>query len=229
LYMNELGSPEDAARAVRQHWHFPPGPVPDITKAIEDAGVVVFDCHFDTRFFSGMSLPTQEINYVIFVNGNMPGDRMRFTLAHELAHIIMHQIPTPSMEEEADRFAAELLMPSHEVRSQFYKVSLERLAVLKRYWKVSMAALLQHARRLNRITEHKYRSLWTEMGKVGYRLQEPEELEIPPDKPSLISELIELHHTKLGYTREDLSRLLGLFVEEYLTLYEPPHRYLRVV
>jgi hypothetical protein len=29
-----------------------------------------------------------------------PGDRMRFTPAHELGHIIMHRFPTPNMEPE---------------------------------------------------------------------------------------------------------------------------------
>jgi IrrE N-terminal-like domain len=100
LYSSDMESPEDIARAVRQYWRLPPGPVPDMTKAMEDAGVIVFDCQFDTRFFSGMSLPTEEVNYIVFVNGSMPGDRMRYTLAHELGHILMHQIPIPNMEEE---------------------------------------------------------------------------------------------------------------------------------
>jgi Zn-dependent peptidase ImmA (M78 family)/transcriptional regulator with XRE-family HTH domain len=229
LYADDMGSPEDIARAVRQYWRLPPGPVPDMTKAMEDAGVIVFDCQFDTRFFSGMSLPTQEVNYIVFINGTMPGDRMRFTLAHELGHILMHQIPTSNMEEEADRFASELLMPSFDIRSQLYKITLDRLATLKRYWKVSMAAILQQARRLNRITEHKYRSLWTEMGKAGYRLREPDELDIPQEKPSLISEVIDLHFTKLGYSREELSTFLGLIIDEFSALYTKPRNHLKVV
>ena len=229
LYLSDMESPEDIARAVRQYWRLPPGPVPDMTKAMEDAGVIVFDCQFNTRFFSGMSLPTEEVNYIVFVNGGMPGDRMRYTLAHELGHILMHQIPTSNMEEEADRFASELLMPSFEIRSQLYKVTLDRLATLKRYWKVSMSSILRQARRLNRITEHKYRSLWMEMGKAGYRLHEPDELDIPREKPSLISEFIDVHLTKLGYSREELSKFLGLCIDEFSTLYIKHRNYLKIV
>ncbi|MBK7012326.1 MAG: ImmA/IrrE family metallo-endopeptidase [Xanthomonadales bacterium] len=44
---------------------------------------------------------------MIFINKDVPGDRWRFTLAHELAHLVMHDIPKPDMEDEADEFASE--------------------------------------------------------------------------------------------------------------------------
>ena len=48
------------------------------------------------------------------MNSDMPGDRHRFNLAHELGHALMHRHSTGECESEANRFAAEFLMPKEE-------------------------------------------------------------------------------------------------------------------
>ena len=60
----------------------------------------------------------------IFLNGGDPVQRQRFTLAHEIGHILLHaersvvdfrknlDNPSTTEEIEANRFAADLLMPS---------------------------------------------------------------------------------------------------------------------
>ncbi len=53
---------------------------------------------------------------LFFINVTIPADRVRFSLAHEIGHIVVHQLPTDDMEREADRFAAEFLMPESAVR-----------------------------------------------------------------------------------------------------------------
>jgi Zn-dependent peptidase ImmA (M78 family) len=80
----------------------------------------------------------------------------------------MHRIPSPLMEEEADRFSAELLMPERAILPQLSNLSLEKLANLKMHWEVSMSALLKHSYRLGQLTERQYKSLWVEMGTRGY-------------------------------------------------------------
>lgn len=47
---------------------------------------------------------------LFFVNVTIPADRVRFSLAHEIGHIVMHQLPTDDMEREADRFASFALI-----------------------------------------------------------------------------------------------------------------------
>ncbi len=227
--INEHGSPEEIARAIREYWRVSRGPIQNLTGILEQAGVIVIRLPLDTRHFSGVYLPTEQLIYIILTNGIMPADRDRFTLAHELGHIIMHRLPTETMEEEADRFAAEFLMPSQELGSQLYKLSLERLATLKRYWKVSMAALLEQALRLGAVTERKYRSLRAELAQAGYILHEPPELAPPEEKPSLLYELIDLYLNQLQYSVDELSRFLRLFKHEFLSLYMPSHQHLRVM
>jgi Zn-dependent peptidase ImmA (M78 family) len=225
--IDEYGSPEAIARAIREYWRVPRGPIQNMIDVLEDAGIIVVKMFFASRQFSGVHIPTEQLIYIILINAIMPTDRERFTLAHELGHIIMHRLPTENMEEEANRFAGEFLMPSQEIASEFYKVSLEKLAALKQYWKISMAAILEQALKLSAISERKYRSLRIELAK--YRLQEPQELDPPTETPELLHELINLYLNQLQYSIDELSQFLCLFRREFLSLYLPSHQHLRVM
>jgi Zn-dependent peptidase ImmA (M78 family) len=217
------------AKAVRQYLMLPRGPVKNMTTALEDFGVVVVPFDPGTHMFSGASLLTEKPNYVTVVNASMPGDRWRYTLAHELGHIVMHSLPTPNMEEEADRFASEFLMPSDEIGPYLSDLTMDKLASLKKYWNVSMAAILKHAQVHGKITERQYRLLWEKMGKAGYRMREPAELDVPVEKPTILPQLLELHLKELGYTTEQLCDKLAADPEEFARLYMLPERRLRLV
>jgi len=207
------------AIAIRECFNIPRGPIENMTKIIEDVGIIVIHCDFGTRKFSGSRVITEKGNYIIFVNANMPGDRLRFTLAHEFGHIIMHNIPSEKMEEEADEFASEFLMPTLDVRSQLSRLTFAKLGLLKKHWKVSMAALIMRATQLRTITEVQRGHLWTNMGRRGYRIEEPIELNIMQEKPTLIKEIIDLHYGELGYVPQQLIELLAMNEEEYLKWY----------
>jgi Zn-dependent peptidase ImmA (M78 family)/DNA-binding XRE family transcriptional regulator len=227
--LDEYSSPEEIARAVREYWQIPRGPIQNLTETLENAGIITIKSPLDTRHFSGVHVPTEQLIYIVLTNSTMPSDRDRYTLAHELGHIIMHRLPTENMEEEANRFAGEFLMPKQDLSSQLYKLSLERLATLKRYWKVSMAAILQQARKLGTVSERKYHSLRVELSQAGYLLQEPPELEPPKENPLLLYELINLYLHQLCYSLDELSHFLRLFKHEFLSLYMPSHQHLRIM
>lgn len=59
---------------------------------------------------------TQQIgtnNYIIFYNDQIPLSVQRFTIAHEIGHIVLNHfnVPIENREQEANMFAARLLMP----------------------------------------------------------------------------------------------------------------------
>jgi len=222
------GGAREVARQLRSFWGIPKGPIKNLVKIVEDAGCIVVLFDFGTLKLDGLSLFANDGTAVIFLNKHMPGDRIRLTLAHELGHIIMHRVPKPEMEEEAYAFAGEFLIPEAEVKSSLYPVSLDKLARLKLYWRVSMAALLKRAADLGVITERQSRYLWMQMGKYGYRSHEPHEDQIPLEQPSLLRELISLHLGDLEFTADELASVLAVnraeFDQMYLTtpqLYQP--------
>jgi len=215
---NSDKTPEMIAQDLRQYWKVPKGPIENLTRLIENFGGVIIEIDFETMQVDGFGILFNELPPVIFINKTIPGDRIRFTLAHELGHIVMHSFPTETMEVEANHFANEFLMPTNEIKPFLTNLSLPKLADLKRYWKVSMAAIIEKAYHLNQITERKRRFLYTQMGKAGYRRKEP--IEIPREQTSLVKELIDTHLTDLNYTVQDLSRLLLLNENELMAIYQ---------
>jgi len=210
-------TPEETAQQIRHYWRIPMGPINNVCKVLEDAGIIVFHCDFQTPLIDGFSFWVEGIPPLIFANANMPGDRLRFTVAHELGHIIMHRVPTPTMEDEANKFASELLMPEDEIKPYLSSLSLKKLANLKSYWKVSMAALIQRAGMLNTMGRNQIRYLWMQMSKAGYRRREP--INIEKEKPSLIREIVDLHLNVLNYSRAELCRMLACTKDEFVRLY----------
>jgi Zn-dependent peptidase ImmA (M78 family)/DNA-binding XRE family transcriptional regulator len=222
-----FGNAAEIARIVRATWKTPPGPLSNLTSAVEDAGGLVIRCEFGTNKVDAFSQWLPDMPPLFFVNVTIPADRVRFSLAHEIGHIVMHQLPTDDMEREADRFAAEFLMPESAVRPDLIDVSLPRLAVLKPKWKVSMAALLKRAGDLEMITPRTKNYLWFRMGSQGYKLQEP--VSIPDEEPRLLREIIDLHRNELGYTIDNLAKLLVCTEDEVRTDFLQPQTALRLI
>lgn len=214
------GDVERIAAMVRAAWLLPGGPIDNLIEALERAGVLVVPFDFGTDQVDATSLRIPELPPVIFFNRGMPTDRCRFSLAHELGHLVMHSIvPSASMEEEADRFAAEFLMPARDIAPQLTKFTIARAAQLKPYWKVSMGALLVRAKTLNKISPSQSQRLWMTMSAAGYRTREPRELDLPAERPSVHRELVEFHLRDLGYSLPELCKLVASSDADFLMLH----------
>jgi Zn-dependent peptidase ImmA (M78 family)/transcriptional regulator with XRE-family HTH domain len=162
--VDEGGGPQEIARIVRRSWSIPDGPISDLTGYCERAGILVIWCDLESGV-DGVTMTVRDLPPCIFLNRNSPPDRMRFSLAHELGHIIMHAVPTDTIEEEANAFAGELLVPEKQFRRGAIgqRVNLEWLARQKAYWKVSMALLLYRAGALDVLTRHQSEYLWKKL------------------------------------------------------------------
>ncbi len=203
------GSIEDVARRVRVNFGMPRGPVPNVTKLLESARAIVIPFDFGTRRIDATSLWLPKSRPLFFVNTAVPGDRLRFTLCHELGHIVMHQgTLRDGREEEANRFAAEFLMPASQIESYLANLSLSKLASLKIQWRVSMAALLKRAQSLETISFSQAKNLWMQMSR--YKQREPPELDVPVEAPTLFGEIVGAYQHELGYDLAELSKLLRL-------------------
>jgi Zn-dependent peptidase ImmA (M78 family)/transcriptional regulator with XRE-family HTH domain len=204
------GRVETIAQMVRASWRLVPGYVRSVTRAIEDAGGILFKMDFGTQRVDAVSEWIPGHPPIILINSNLAisASRLRLTLAHEAAHLMLHQSSDGlSVEEEANRFAGEFLMPRREIKASLYRLNLAKLADLKQEWGVSMAALVYHAHRLGTITPAQYRYLNINLRK-RWGLNEPCEEHIPVEKPALIQELIDVHMKQLGYNSEEMARIL---------------------
>ena len=131
----------------------------------------------------------------------------RWSLAHEIGHLVMHASVGPDAESEANRFASEFLMPRDEIVPHLRNLSIARLAELKPLWRVSMAALIKRATDTQAVSEQQGRRLWIRMSQLAYRKNEP--LPLDPEEPQLYHDLVRVHLEELGYEPEQLRRLLA--------------------
>ena len=177
---------EDIARSIREMWMLPRGPVPNMMELLEENGGIVVPCDFQTDLIDAMSQRIDGMPVLLFVNINSPADRVRYTLAHELGHMLLHTLSVKDddeMEDEADHFAGAFLLPADELKVQLRRFDLRHLANMKGYWKVSMQAIAYRADRLRLITPYQNKMFWIEMRTFGYRA-EPNEP--PKEHPSLL-------------------------------------------
>jgi Zn-dependent peptidase ImmA (M78 family)/transcriptional regulator with XRE-family HTH domain len=232
--VDEGGGAERVAEAVRKAWLIPPGPFVDLTGCVERAGGLVVFCNFADADVDGVTLRAPDLPPCIFLNQTAPADRLRFSLAHELAHVVMHHVPTATMEDEADIFARSLLMPAKDIKKDLVgRLTLEKLGRLKLIWRVSMQALLMRATDLGTVTANQSQYLWRQISSLGYRKREPAELDFEAEKPGVFPRLIGIHLQDLGYTTADLAKALHLDAIDMPSLYglevTPARGRLRVV
>ncbi len=148
--------PQDYARALYKYINIETAPIP-LEPILDAEKIELREDSFAN--IDGIAFKGPEYRLIV-VNHNLPPERKRFTIAHELGHIVMphrggYQICYPGrnkrMEGAADRFAAELLMPEPLVRRLWerYKDNREyRISVMAEKFVVSKSAMAIRVRRL---------------------------------------------------------------------------------
>jgi Zn-dependent peptidase ImmA (M78 family) len=206
--------PATAARLVRMQWRMPVGPVTNLVQWLESAGMLVIEEDFGTSRVDGLSQWIED-HPIILLNQRMPIDRKRLTVAHEAAHLALHcSYVNENMEDEANDFAAEFLMPREVIRPQLRKVTLGRLQDLKREWGVSMQALTERAWHLGTITREQRTNLYKLLSHYGWRTREPVSDELPPEQP-MLGRRIGDHLASKGLPAGEIAQLAG-FRETHL-------------
>jgi Zn-dependent peptidase ImmA (M78 family)/transcriptional regulator with XRE-family HTH domain len=230
-------TPSNIAEIVRSHWKVPSGPIRNLTRLAERAGVVVGTSEFGGASISGMTFKVPGQPPLVLLNAHHPADRLRFTLAHELGHLVMHRFPTPTMEDEANDFASALLMPTADISEVLRgrRITLEFLAALKPEWRVAMQAVAMRAKKLGFLNENQARYIFQQISARGWRTREPSELDFPIETPTVMRAIIRNHVDVLGFSLRDLCNLVPVHEREFLRMYgpiddqEPPRPRLRLV
>lgn len=177
---------EELAERTREALRLAPDkPIPHLTRALERAGVAVAPMilgddeqdppatggHFGVSYWAGVGEPA-----LIGCFPGSQGDRERFTLAHEVGHLVLHTFRPRAAdpEDEANRFAGALLVPrARATESITEKNSLVDYARMKSIWGVSMQALIMRGHALGCLGESRRRSLFVQLSAKGWRKAEP--------------------------------------------------------
>lgn len=175
------------------------GPMMHVTRACERAGIAVVPLtlpgeedetqkvdHFGISYWPS---PHEPALIAYFTGG--PGDRLRFTLGHELGHLVLHSrrrvVADP--EGEAHRFAGALLVPRKRAEEMLSgPVVLTDLARMKATWGVSIQALIMRGWHLGLIDDARKKSLFIQLGVRGWKKQEP--VQVGHEEPILVRKLL---------------------------------------
>ncbi len=151
--------------------HEESGKIVNLTSAVERAGVCLVPI-VGLPGVDGLSSWVAGRQPVIGLNPFQPGDRFRFTLLHELGHIVMHRTKSDVTEDEANRFAGAVLIPEADFdEAMEVTPTLSDFIELKKQWGISVAALVYRARELGYVDDRRYRSLQIQMSR--WRRSEP--------------------------------------------------------
>lgn len=222
--VTEKHTPVQIANLVRKSWRVPAGPIENLSRLLEDKGILISSFDFGTDRVDSRSMLTDDKQPIIFLNRNLLGDRQRFSLAFELGHLIMHTFCTVAhdrdINHEANLFAAEFLMPSKDILPDYKDgITLSLLGELKRKWKVSMISLLYRADDLGLLTPNQKRYLVQQFNDQKIRRREPPQLDVPKENPQRIRQLITELMQKARLNIFQLCTLLAIEHDDYIAYY----------
>ena len=180
--LTELSGAERAAQAVRDSWGLGSDPIPNLAELLEDRGVKVFMTDLAVQV-DGLLAQVERLAAttipVIVVRRMKWGDRQRFTMAHELGHLLMSVDSRLNPEEAAHRFAGTFLMPAEALWAAMGKhrtsVYVRELLDIKRLFGVSVQALTHRCRALGIIDSRQFHRLQAEFEARGWSVAPFEE------------------------------------------------------
>lgn len=172
---------ESLAVNVREHMGIGLAPIDNLCIFLENRGFLIFEYDGDISPVDGYSSLVKDRPY-IFINKEFDWDRIRFTLAHELGHVIMHSILEEDewldgsnqklFESQANRFAGAFLFPRQSFEIEFVSLNRYRLLQLKNRWGMSMAAIAYRAKDLDMVDQKKYEFFVQQMSREKMRIKE---------------------------------------------------------
>ena len=185
---------ERLANRLRSQWEVGNRPLDNLVQIAEDRGLIVIAWDDDSDKFDGLS-GWCGAHPVIVINENRSTDRLRFSLAHEIGHLVMDASDVGGNEEAlAHRFAAALLVPPeqayHELGRKRNALDWEELKLLKRKYGMSMSAWIRRARDLEIISERTYKDMNIALSSRGWRKKEPADY-VGDEEPLQLEQMVQ--------------------------------------
>ncbi len=210
-YIESVAGAERVAEELRRAWDLGFDAIDNLMEILEARAIKVGVVE-GVDDFDALTMWVNEEQPVIVVKGDLPGDRQRFNLAHELGHLILEPIDTIDEEKAAYRFAGAFLVPERVVRQELgeYRewLHLHELHLLKHKYGLSMQAWIYRAKDLGIISEASAGRLFGQFRKRGWHREEPGD-PITSEKPGRMKRLVLRALAEEVISRSRAAELLG--------------------
>lgn len=219
---------EDGAQKLRDAWELGSDPIPNLCEYLEEKGIkvaalplpeTVSGVQAEVKSSSQAHLP------VIVVNQDHPGERQRFTMAHELGHLYLDIHEGLDAEKACHRFAGAFLVPAEmllrEVGQHRTDITVRELFQLKQRFGVSAQAIAYRCKDLGVFNERLLTQVFKVFNARKWRAHEP--LEMNPERPQRFERLCIRALSEGVISEAKASELLGTTVRDLIaSLDQPP-------
>ena len=178
--INSFEDVQQAAIAVRKNWELGSDPIFNCIGLLEDNHIKVVEVESDEAF-DGMQTWVNKTIAVIAINVSKvkSSDRKRFTVLHELAHLLLSldHLNPKAKEKYCHQFAAAMLLPKEtairELGENRNKLMIQELGALKKQYGISIQAIVARAKDLGIISESYYKQFFFYINQMGWKQKEP--------------------------------------------------------
>lgn len=213
---------EQIAEECRRHFGIGAGPISNMAQLLENNGIILVHIPIEVKAEDAFSkwLFNSQFPVVVVVSETPTACRTRFSLAHELGHLVMHskiQLTNANIkliEEQANRFASAFLLPAHSYTRDFGYPNLDVFRILKERWKVSIQAQVVRCKQLGILDEQQAKRFFINISKRKWRTQEPLDDVIPVEKPKVLKDATMLLSNEGILTLEDIAHKTVLSIRD---------------
>ncbi len=214
--VRSLEDAERTAETLRESWNLGEAPIASVTGTLEEQFIHVITIDNAGEKFDGIAAKVIDEKgevkaAAVVTRGGLPGERQRLNLLHELGHLVMDVHPSMNEEKAAFRFAGAFLAPSplvfREIGRKRSTVQLQELIILKKFFGMSIQALLYRMHDLEIINKSLYTHACIQINKLGFKKSEPEPM--PPEEPRWLKLTVLRAFSEGMLTKEDAERLIG--------------------
>lgn len=218
--LSDMEEIETIAEGVRAAWQLGMEPIPSMIDVLEAKGVMVISTQVaDGAHFDGLAARAGTIPVVV-ISGQRPGDRQRFTLAHELGHLVLRGRLGPGIDAEkgANRFAGAFLLPKPSLVARLGEsqrpLEWRELYMLKQEFGISMMAILYRTTQCGITSDGALRQWLIRFGQLSWRAQEPGKA-YPPESTRLFRQLVYRALAQEWIGESKAAELLGMSIADF--------------
>lgn len=187
---------EEVAQKTRDLFNLKYGPISDVTLLCEKLGIGVFFADLDSTKIDAHTVFMENTPYILLNKARKSSVRLRFNIAHELGHILLHSRYDDNItsstskhkriEDEANYFAGCFLLPEEGLSMDMAASNLNYLISLKQHWKASLQAIIFRAEQIGLFSSNHVLHLRQQISRNKWRMFEPLDEEIAIEKPKLM-------------------------------------------
>lgn len=187
---------------LRRFWGLGSGPIYDVVGVLENNGFIISKIPNRAAEVDAFSIWYDGTPHVFYGGNRDTAVSYRFSVCHELGHLILHQSlqETESldaalykeMERQANLFSGAFLMPAETFGAEYLTSSLDSFLSIKKKWKVSLSAMIMRAEAIGIIDVQQKNYLFRQLNARKYRTHEPYDDEIDFLEPGMLYNAIRL-------------------------------------